>query len=46
MPGILVCVSYLLLSSLQSRFFSSLEDFFLYAYFTGLGFLKKNKIYF
>ena len=34
MPGLLFCVSYLLLHSLQSRFFSSLKEFFLFACFT------------
>ena len=34
MPGLLVCVSYLFLSSLQSRYVSSLKEFFLFVYFT------------
>ena len=39
MPGLLFCVFYLLLNSLQSRFFSSLKEFFLLVYFTGHGYI-------
>ena len=47
MPGFLFYISYLFLNFLQSRFFSSLKEFFLLTCFTGFGYilLIKKKIY-